>query len=232
MKTENQTCYETAEQNLFTRFETETQGAFLAALFRAFVRPSGLRHGGGRQILMLIYVTHTVTLTGSKLSALLEIILQGTRRNHPRWQQSARWKHKPVHPGNPNHGGTCRIRNPMNANLKNSETPVLAVGQIDGETFQAELFPQAQIVLCYSPSPDNILSIVDTERQAKPHCCPITDPALVVHSAHTLALCGSAILFRQGSRPKSYRIANSQRRALRLLRRFVAAGITPSEAPA
>ena len=56
----------------------------------------------------------------------------------------------------------------MNANLKNSETPVLAVGQIDGETFQAELFPQAQIVLCYSPSPDNILSIVDTERQAKP----------------------------------------------------------------
>jgi hypothetical protein len=56
----------------------------------------------------------------------------------------------------------------MNANLKNSETPVVAVGQIDGETFQAELFPQAQIVLCYSPSPDNILSIVDTERQTNP----------------------------------------------------------------
>jgi len=79
MKTENQTCYETAEQNLFTRFETETQGDFLlpysGLLFAHLAPPASAEAEDGT--LTLIYVTHTVTLTGIKLSALLETIHKG-----------------------------------------------------------------------------------------------------------------------------------------------------------
>jgi hypothetical protein len=75
MKTENQNCYESAEQCLFTRFETGTQGDFLLPYSGLlFAR---LTSATAEDILTLMYVTHTVTLTGSTLSALLQIIQQG-----------------------------------------------------------------------------------------------------------------------------------------------------------
>ena len=46
----------------------------------------------------------------------------------------------------------------MNAKIKTSEAPVLTVGHIDADAFQAELYPEARIVICYSPSLDNFLS--------------------------------------------------------------------------
>jgi hypothetical protein len=75
MRDENQNCYETAEQNLFTRFETESEGSFLlpySGLLFARLTPAT-----AEDILTLIYVTHTVTIMGSTLSALLQIIQQG-----------------------------------------------------------------------------------------------------------------------------------------------------------
>ena len=50
----------------------------------------------------------------------------------------------------------------MNAKIKTSEAPVLTVGQIDADAFQAELYPEARIVICYSPSLDNFLSNAST----------------------------------------------------------------------
>ena len=75
MKNETQNCYETAEQCLFTRFETESEGSFLlpySGLLFARLTPAT-----AEDILTLIYVTHTVTIMGSTLSALLQIIQQG-----------------------------------------------------------------------------------------------------------------------------------------------------------
>lgn len=51
----------------------------------------------------------------------------------------------------------------MNTKIKTSEAPVLAVGHIDHDTFQAELYPEARIVVCYSPSLDNSLSKASTK---------------------------------------------------------------------
>jgi hypothetical protein len=71
----NQNCYETAEQCQFTRFETESEGCFLlpySGLLFARLTPATAEN-----ILALIYVTHTVTIMGSTLSALLQIIQQG-----------------------------------------------------------------------------------------------------------------------------------------------------------
>jgi hypothetical protein len=79
MKSENTTCYETAEQNLFTRFETETQGDFLlpysGLLFARLAPPKSA--AAEVESLTLIYVTHTVIITGAKLSALLETFQKG-----------------------------------------------------------------------------------------------------------------------------------------------------------
>ena len=75
MKPENQNCYEPAEQCLFTRFETESEGSFLlpySGLLFARLMPATAEN-----ILTLMYVTHTVTIMGSTLSALLQIIQQG-----------------------------------------------------------------------------------------------------------------------------------------------------------
>lgn len=54
----------------------------------------------------------------------------------------------------------------MNAKIKTSEAPLLAVGHIDEDTFQAELYPEARIVVCYSPSLDNSLSKASTKPPA------------------------------------------------------------------
>lgn len=75
MKTESQNCYESAEQNLFTRFETNTEESFLMPYSGLlFAR---LTSATAEDILTLIYVTHTVTIMGSTLSVLLQIIQQG-----------------------------------------------------------------------------------------------------------------------------------------------------------
>jgi len=72
----NNTCYETAEAGLFTRFETGDEGAFLlpyAGLLAAHLPPSDC----GSEQLTLFYVTHTVAITGANLSTLLDIIQRG-----------------------------------------------------------------------------------------------------------------------------------------------------------
>jgi len=71
-------CYETAEQSYCTRFETGKTGtyvlpysAFLSAHLPASVPASSF------EILTLVYVTHTVTVRGAQLSALLTVIQKG-----------------------------------------------------------------------------------------------------------------------------------------------------------
>jgi len=61
----------------------------------------------------------------------------------------------------------------MNAKIKTSEAPVLTVGHIDADAFQAELYPEARIVICYSPSLDSFLS----------NACPNATPAPATRNA-------------------------------------------------
>jgi hypothetical protein len=75
MKTESQNCYEAAEQNLFTWFETEPGCGFLLPYSSLmFARLTPATDG---EILTLVYVTHTVTISGSKLPTLLQVIQKG-----------------------------------------------------------------------------------------------------------------------------------------------------------
>jgi hypothetical protein len=69
-------AYETAEQNLFTRFETNGGAIILpyAGLMFAQLSPSA---GSALETLTLTYVTHTVTLEGTQLLPLLLIIQKG-----------------------------------------------------------------------------------------------------------------------------------------------------------
>lgn len=76
MPDDNKTCYETADGSLFTRFETGEQGAFLlpyTGLLAAHLPPPS----GSTEQLTLLYVTHTVVITGANLSALLDTIQRG-----------------------------------------------------------------------------------------------------------------------------------------------------------
>jgi len=77
MSTDNKTCYETAEQNLFTRFETEKAGAYVlpySGLLFAHLPPVA---GSAVETLTAVYVTHTVTIKGAQLSPLLLVIQKG-----------------------------------------------------------------------------------------------------------------------------------------------------------
>ena len=72
-------CCDTAEQSLFTRFDTPDQGPFLLAyssLLFANLPPTKTT-ANADETLTLVYVTHTVTITGKKLTALLEPIQKG-----------------------------------------------------------------------------------------------------------------------------------------------------------
>lgn len=77
MSTDNKTCYETAEQNLFTRYETERAGAYVlpySALLFAHLPPV---NGSAVETLTAVYVTHTVTIKGTQLSPLLLVLQKG-----------------------------------------------------------------------------------------------------------------------------------------------------------
>jgi hypothetical protein len=78
MNDESKTCYETAEQNPFTRIETGRQGVFLfpgSALLFAHEAPRPA--GASLDTLTLLYVTHTVTIRGTRLLPLLLVIQKG-----------------------------------------------------------------------------------------------------------------------------------------------------------
>ena len=78
MNDESKTCYETAEQNLFTRFETGQHGAFVlpySGLLFAHHAPTPA--GASLDTLTLLYVTHTVTIRGTQLLPLLLVIQKG-----------------------------------------------------------------------------------------------------------------------------------------------------------
>lgn len=77
MNNDAKTCYETAEQNLFTRFETERSGAYVlpyASLLFAHLPPV---NGSAVETLTAVYVTHTVTIRGTQLSPLLLVLQKG-----------------------------------------------------------------------------------------------------------------------------------------------------------
>jgi hypothetical protein len=76
MNDEKKPCYETAEQNLFTRFETEKHGHYAlpyVGLLYAHQSPPG----NAADTLTLFYVTHTVTIRGAQLASLLMVIQKG-----------------------------------------------------------------------------------------------------------------------------------------------------------
>jgi len=78
MNDDQRPCYETAEQNLFTRFETDQQGTYVlpyTGLLFALLSPP--TRGSSGDTLTLLYVTHTVTIQGSQLSSLLTVIQKG-----------------------------------------------------------------------------------------------------------------------------------------------------------
>lgn len=65
-------CYEIADQNTLALFETAEYGSYALpynALLYAHLTPA--KAGGSAQVLTLIYSTHTVTIEGTQLSALL-----------------------------------------------------------------------------------------------------------------------------------------------------------------
>jgi len=70
-------CYDTAEQNPLTRFETETQVYALpySYLLCAMLSPNP-RDGTG-ETLTLLYGSHTVTIRGDRLSSLLLVFQKG-----------------------------------------------------------------------------------------------------------------------------------------------------------
>jgi len=71
-------CYDTAEQNLFARFETAEHGSFAlpySTLLCAHLTPATA--GGVAQTLTLIYSTHTVTIEGTQLASLLLAFQKG-----------------------------------------------------------------------------------------------------------------------------------------------------------
>ncbi len=77
MNDEKKTCYETSEQNLFTRFETKDAGTYVlpyASLLFVHLSP---RASGAGDILTLTYTTHAVTVRGDQLSPLLLMIQKG-----------------------------------------------------------------------------------------------------------------------------------------------------------
>lgn len=71
-------CYDTAESNLLARFETEAQGVYAlpySYLLCAVLSPNP-RDGTG-ETLTLLYVSHTVTIRGDRLSSLLLVFQKG-----------------------------------------------------------------------------------------------------------------------------------------------------------
>jgi hypothetical protein len=78
MNDDKRPCYETAEQNLFTRFETDQQGTYVlpyTGLLFALLSPP--TRGSSGDTLTLLYVTHTVTIRGTRLLPLLLVIQKG-----------------------------------------------------------------------------------------------------------------------------------------------------------
>jgi hypothetical protein len=71
-------CYDTAEQNLFARFETDEHGSFALpynTLLCAHLTPATA--GAAAEVLTLLYSTHTVTLEGTQLASLLLAFQKG-----------------------------------------------------------------------------------------------------------------------------------------------------------
>lgn len=78
MNSEYKPSYDTAENNLFTRFETGQQGTFVlpySGLLFAHQAPTPA--GAAVETLTLIYVTHSVSIRGTQLSPLLLVIQKG-----------------------------------------------------------------------------------------------------------------------------------------------------------
>jgi hypothetical protein len=79
MESNKHACYQTADASLFTRFESGEQGSFLlpfTGLLYAHLPPPD----GGTEQLTLLYVTHTVVIIGTNLSALLDTFQYGSAK--------------------------------------------------------------------------------------------------------------------------------------------------------
>ena len=77
MNDEPKSSYETAEANLFTRFETGKQGTFLLPYSGLLFAHQPPLAGSTIETLSVVYVTHTVTIRGTQLSPLLLVLQKG-----------------------------------------------------------------------------------------------------------------------------------------------------------
>jgi hypothetical protein len=76
MENDKNTCYETADASLFTLFDTGKDGIYLlpyTGLLAVHLPPAE----DGAEQMTLLYVTHTVTISGANLSTLLDTIQRG-----------------------------------------------------------------------------------------------------------------------------------------------------------
>ena len=78
MPTDNATCYETADGSLFTQYETgQADGIYLLPYTGLLAVHLPTPANGGAEQMSLLYVTHTVVITGTNLTALLDPIQRG-----------------------------------------------------------------------------------------------------------------------------------------------------------
>lgn len=77
MPTDNTTCYETADGSLFTQYDTGKDGVYLLAYSGLLAVHLPTLTDGNTEQLTLLYVTHTVIITGTNLTALLDPIQRG-----------------------------------------------------------------------------------------------------------------------------------------------------------
>ena len=77
MPTDATTCYETADASLFTQFDTGKDGVYLLPYTGLLAVHLPTPADGGTEQMTLLYVTHTVTITGTNLTALLDPIQRG-----------------------------------------------------------------------------------------------------------------------------------------------------------
>ena len=77
MPTDATTCYETADASLFTLFDTGKDGVYLLPYTGLLAAHLPTPTDGGTEQMTLLYVTHTVVITGTNLTALLDPIQRG-----------------------------------------------------------------------------------------------------------------------------------------------------------
>ena len=78
MATDKTACYETADASLFTQYDTgQADGTYLLPYTGLLAVHLPTPTEGGTEQMTLLYVTHTVVITGTNLTSLLDPIQRG-----------------------------------------------------------------------------------------------------------------------------------------------------------